>query len=712
MILRIIGSLLLVAVIFFGSFLAYIVFNPDQAAFFVNIFGINPSDIKDLLKRLINGSFGIMVLILSIVWIMSLFRAIWTPREQRRRRMIGWLTASIVGILLFSILALWAYLFRVIKDTAFDNLSGSVTMYDNDIYTHIQTYPDAREYASVPTTTNLVWPITIKYDLSTNARAIAKKNLITITAFEIDSDGAVCINGKSSISGSNPIGDEGIICTFDQIRSYRAKGTYTGTDRLGQTQTIMIPLDPVEIKWLIGISRSTNKSGKKIITFDAARAKNLGNPRWQSSVTGSQEEAKSTLTTVVDATPTILCLRLMTDACDRYYIIADNDTTSTTGTIVIDQDTTQSLSTRSYLSGTSINENEIIGVDWVSGDGTRMCQGLSIRDICNYTWVSYGAKSITATIRLADSSSRVIVGSLDISEPLLLARHARILDQDGKMMNPPETFDPTVAAYVISDLTVPTTITLDAQDVVTENLGYSMNGVFWRISAGGKLIEEKVWAKVTLTLPQTQRYSIDAIYTFAKGGTGTGDLRTARDTIILDLTQRPLQWVIKIQQSSDYVPVKVTIDASSSTSKNGTIQKFRFDFGEGRPSTEGDAIQTYEYRTSGEKKITVTIIDNNGETDTVTKNIVLKDTPKTVGFSTSMSPWVVGTPIDMIADKATGQIEEWIWNYGDDTPVMRWYETTHSYTRAGTYSITLTVRYVDGTEKTTIQPIIVQTTLE
>lgn len=129
--------------------------------------------------------------------------------------------------------------------------------------------------------------------------------------------------------------------------------------------------------------------------------------------------------------------------------------------------------------------------------------------------------------------------------------------------------------------------------------------------------------------------------------------------------------MIKIQQSSDYVPVKITVDASSSISKNGTIQKFRFDFGEGRPPTEGDAIQTYEYRTSGEKKITVTIIDNNGETDTVTKNIVLKDTPKTVGFSTSMSPGVVGTPIDMTADGATGQIEEWIWNYGDDTPVMR-----------------------------------------
>lgn len=53
-VLKMIGSLLIVAIIFFGSFLAYIAFNPDQAAFFVNIFGINPNDIKDLLKKLIN----------------------------------------------------------------------------------------------------------------------------------------------------------------------------------------------------------------------------------------------------------------------------------------------------------------------------------------------------------------------------------------------------------------------------------------------------------------------------------------------------------------------------------------------------------------------------------------------------------------------------------------------------------------------------------
>ncbi len=111
------------------------------------------------------------------------------------------------------------------------------------------------------------------------------------------------------------------------------------------------------------------------------------------------------------------------------------------------------------------------------------------------------------------------------------------------------------------------------------------------------------------------------------------------------------------------------MDASSSTSKNGKLQKFIFDFGEGRPLAEGDAIQTYEYHTAGEKKITLKVIDDSNEQATISKYIVLKDTPKTIEFSTSMSPGVINTPVDFIADGTTGQIEEWLWNFGDNTPI-------------------------------------------
>jgi PKD repeat protein len=163
---------------------------------------------------------------------------------------------------------------------------------------------------------------------------------------------------------------------------------------------------------------------------------------------------------------------------------------------------------------------------------------------------------------------------------------------------------------------------------------------------------------------KNQRYTVQAIYNFDKTiVTNMPEPYIARDTFIIDLEQKPLEAFFTIQKSSDYTPSKVTVDASSSQSKNGTIQKFIFDFGEGRPPAQGDAIQTYEYRTPGEKKITVTVIDNNNEQTTTTKYLVLKDTPKTLSFSTSMSPGFTGAPVDFIADGATGQIEEWIWNF-------------------------------------------------
>jgi PKD repeat protein len=173
-----------------------------------------------------------------------------------------------------------------------------------------------------------------------------------------------------------------------------------------------------------------------------------------------------------------------------------------------------------------------------------------------------------------------------------------------------------------------------------------------------------------------------------------------------------LEPILQIQQSSDYTPSKVTFDASSSRSKNGTIQKFIFDFGEGRPKTEWDAVQVYEYRTPGQKKISLTIVDNNNEQITISKYIVLKDTPKNIAFTTSMSPGIIGIPITFIADGTTGQIEEYIWNFWDNTPTSKWYEIDHTFAQSGKYSITMTVRYADGTEKSTTQQLQVDQSLE
>lgn len=106
-ILKAIGALLFTGIIFFASFLAYIVFNPGEAQFFITMFGIDAKDVANILRKFINGSFGIIILALSILWLIALFRAIWTPREQKRKKILAWMTAVLIGILLFSLLAFW-----------------------------------------------------------------------------------------------------------------------------------------------------------------------------------------------------------------------------------------------------------------------------------------------------------------------------------------------------------------------------------------------------------------------------------------------------------------------------------------------------------------------------------------------------------------------------------------------------------------------------
>lgn len=707
MVLKLIWSLLFIAIVFFGSFLAYIVFNPDQASFFVTIFGISPNDIQKLLKTLINSSFGMTVLIFSMVWITSLFRAIWTPKDQKRRKLISWLTAGVMGIFLFSILGFWAYLFRIIKDTPYDNLGGAVIIYDNDVY----SYAEYKEYSKIETTNKLIGPITLKYNLATNAKSVIKKNLINITSYEIDFDGAKCTNNKSIITGTDPQTDEGIICTFDEVRTYNIKWTYIGKDRLDNTVKVTIPIDPVEIKGIVDISKNRNADGKKIITINASWIKSLGNPRWLHS-DWKNEENNATITEKISNIPTIICFKLFDINCDRYFIINDEDSIhDIEWSIQFDQDSANLLGMTMTLTGLNISKNEIIEIDWIQDEWSRLCHWSEIT--CKYVFSAFSEKNIVATVLLANKKSYKIKWTVILNPPLSIKRHAQIKDKDSNVLNTLGTFDPVLNAYVLKNLSVPMNLIFDARDIVLENPGYKMTNVTWKIT-DSKATEEKIGEKINFEISRTERYKIEAIYTFEKDVAAVDSkIRTAKDTIILDLERKELDPVLQIiKQSSDYVPSKITVDASSSSSKNWKIQKFSFDFDDGRPITTGDAIQTYEYTTPWEKKITLIITDSNNEQATISKYIILKDTPRSISFVTSMSPWVINAPVDFTANGTSGQIEEWIWSFWDNTPISKWDEVSHIFSKAGIYDVTLTVKYTDGTEKSSTQPFKVQETLE
>lgn len=709
-ILKFIGTLFLVGLIFMGIFLAYVVFNPQQAGFFNTVFGINPEDIANLLKVLIYASFGAISFVLAIVFVVSLFRAIWTKKEQKRTKITLGLLSVFTGIMLLLTLTLWAILFEKIGKTNFSNVDGNIIVYDNDMFLD----ESLRESARLRTLNNIIGPITLRYKIDENAAFVARQLGGNILGYEIKFDGAECSSGTDVVTGSNPATEEAIVCTFNRVKSYKPEGFYTVQTYEGE-QKITIPLSSVEVKGLVKITEEENKDGELRRFFDAQAIKNLGTARWY-YLDGTNEEKKTDIFSVgLSDTTSIVALKVFNSnnllgTYDRVFVVKNN-TAQASGQIISKQNVANPQEYNFSIANSNINQGDILSTSWLVNDNV-ICNEIR-ESSCNYLFTGQGRYKITAHINLIGNKRITISDNIQIFEALRIDRHLKVMNRTGKLLNEEDTLDQKTRTFIIRDVVPPETIVFDARDVISNNPGYLLKEVKWSIN-DGRTTENRIGERIEFSVKRTARYNITAEYTFEKSiKTGQADdIRTATDNIMLDLERKNLTPILKISKNSDYVPARVTVDASESLAEYSEIIKFIYDFGEGRPAAEGDAIQTYQYTTPGEKTISVTIVDSNGEQATTKQTVVLKDTPKNLNFTTSLSPGIINQTIDFKADGTTGQVEDYLWNFGDNTPISHGYETSHTFTKSGEYKVTLTVRYMDGTERSTNQIFKVVDSLE
>lgn len=255
------------------------------------------------------------------------------------------------------------------------------------------------------------------------------------------------------------------------------------------------------------------------------------------------------------------------------------------GTIEVIQDPTRNQEYTFKLTNLDIPEDEIIDVNWTLNNTLRICTNNASSE-CTHTFNTFGNFLVQANIRLADNRTLNISRNLNISEPLRIERRVRVLDRAGQILNPENTFDVRTQSFVIRDIIAPTNIILDGRDVLADNAGYTLENIEWEINNGSRS-ETRLGERIEFEVTRNVRYTINAKYTFRKTiQTGRDDdIKEAKDTVILDLERKNLVPVLKIQKSSDYVPSRVTVDASQSQSEYSEIVKFIFDFGEGRPET-------------------------------------------------------------------------------------------------------------------------------
>ncbi len=135
----------------------------------------------------------------------------------------------------------------------------------------------------------------------------------------------------------------------------------------------------------------------------------------------------------------------------------------------------------------------------------------------------------------------------------------------------------------------------------------------------------------------------------------------------------------------------VTVDGSASSDADGTLVDHAWDFGDGTTDT-GAVPGPHTYATVGPKVVTLTVTDDRGLANSVSKSIVTGISNQSPVASFTLSANNLAVTVDgSSSSDADGSIASFDWDFGDGAQATGATPAPHTYAAAGMKTIRLTV---------------------
>lgn len=193
-------------------------------------------------------------------------------------------------------------------------------------------------------------------------------------------------------------------------------------------------------------------------------------------------------------------------------------------------------------------------------------------------------------------------------------------------------------------------------------------------------------------------YATAGTYTVTLVVTGQGGC-TATSNITVTVNPGPVSAFV----ATSVCVGNPTTFTDQSTITVGNISGWAWNFGDN--TTSAQQSPTHTYASAGNYQVTLTTTSSTGCTNTITVQVTVYPLPA-AAFNNSSVCLNSPTQFTDASTITTGSITGWAWNFGDNgTSLLQ--NPTHSYTAAGTYTVTLIVTSSFGCIDTISQPITV-----
>jgi len=700
-------ALAFIALIVWWGFIWFIVVNAktvEDVKFFQSLW-ISLNDINNFISQAISIIFSILVFIETIFLITFLFKFSLTKKEFKQKKIRYWIISTIIFIVTFATASTWMIIDQKVKNLPdwYSESKWEIQLYDNS---KLLSDDFNENWSIINDTSNLIWPVSIKFDLDIYKKHQERKGL-TVKKYIWN-----FWNEKEIIETPNDF----TIHTFKEKWIYEISLTTVKVDPSWEiTEELVTWIPNINISYVIDIDEQNLNSWWKLVSFDASNISELGKIEWYFMDNLSKPvwkwEKFKVWKPIFEETLIWMYIRSddkKSETIDKIFVITAEEENNLDWKISYERWLIKDLEFELWVD--DLNNDfwnwfieEFKWIIWTKEiTKTWDINNSSDSSKIKHTFKTYWKYNVTVILKNSSWNTKEIKTEIDIPKVLKLLKPLRVFNNSELIEN--INYDKNVSEYYINEVWIPTSLKFDARFVKSNNLLYNLKSVSWDVNSDWDI--DDTWKTFNYNINKEGNHNLTVNYEFVH--------RKIPDDTIKISEQIFIEWVkkeaiidFKINKDSNYVPVVVGFDASKSQVKDENIEKFIWDYWDGQNEERDAVVRGHRYTTPWNYDIVLKVVTDTWKSFTTTKKLILKPKPQAAKITASMKKAPIWQAIDFSSDKSEWQIIWYFWEFGnwktstDPNP-------TNLYKKAWTYTIKLTLDFANKSIEVDTMEIVIE----
>lgn len=709
-ILWFLGAALFAALIIGWGFLTFVLLNSNTVAdlTFFNNLGVDVWSIRDFTAKLVNGIFSIIILIETLFLFTFTFKALLTKKEYKKQKIARSIFAVFFLILTFISGFVWITLSNKINELKGQNY-GKMLTYDNSKY--LSNIFDENG-SLIDVEQSLIGPVTLRFDISEMINQLVNDNNYVPQN----------ITWKiGATEEKQKINDSWIIHTFDTKDLHVVELEIEVLNALWELEILNKEVAKIDIKNIVEINEKKVAWGWTIYQLNANNLKDLWKIEWfyipdLSNLTDN-EKTKTISKALKQAANTgylfdskilydeelILGMKIITwweesDELDKIFVFSsENKWEDISADIIAEANINNNFEYSFHVDNleTILWNGTIESFLWRIEEKT-IKKDVNLNDIedsskITHIFPSYWTFKIYLEILDSRWNSQTIEQDIIIDKKLTLSKSIIIRNNNESIDN--LEYNEKLHEYIIDEIGAPTTISLDARFIKSQDPNYVRRNVEWDFESDDDI--DSTQTKVDYEVAYEWRHKITWIFYF-EHRKKPEDKIIVREDIYIEWIKKDAQINFDIKKDSQYAPVIVTFDASRSQVKDENIVKFEWNYGdETQPEVRDALVPGHKYGKPGDYEVKLTVTTESGKIYSTSKKLILQPKPQTIEITTSMKTAPTYQEIDFLSDKSEGQITSYFWDFGDGGTSTK-ANPSYQYIKPGTYQVKLRLDFANN----------------